>query len=121
MRRMDDQQPSAGFTRSDTHWGDPMPSWTAKDERQYEKIKESSEKRGASTERAKEIAARTINKTRREHGETPNRKTQGTGNPKSSREDRTKDELYNRAQDLGITGRSKMSKSELIKAIRDQQ
>ncbi|NNC71627.1 MAG: Rho termination factor [Sphingomonadaceae bacterium] len=33
-------------------------------------------------------------------------------------EDRTKDELYEQAQDLDIDGRSEMSKEELISAIR---
>ena len=95
-----------------------MPSWTSKDERQYEHIKESSKKRGASTGRAKEIAARTVNKQRREEGRTPNKRTSGTGNPSRSLEDRTRDELYNRARDLNIQGRSKMSKSQLVSAIR---
>ena len=34
-------------------------------------------------------------------------------------EDRTKDELYDEAKDIGIEGRSKMDKKELIEAIRD--
>jgi Na+-translocating ferredoxin:NAD+ oxidoreductase RnfC subunit len=95
-----------------------MPSWTNKDERQYEKIKESSENRGAPERRAKEIAARTVNKRRREEGRTPNRETQGTGNPKLPLEERTKRELYNMAADKQIPGRSKMTKSELVQAIR---
>ncbi|MGP1352432.1 MAG: Rho termination factor N-terminal domain-containing protein [Parasphingopyxis sp.] len=33
-------------------------------------------------------------------------------------EDRTKDELYEQAQEIGIDGRSDMSKEELIEAIR---
>jgi len=95
-----------------------MPSWSSKDERQYEKIKESSEERGASERRAKEIAARTVNKRRRKEGRTPNRQSQGTGNPRASLEERTKQELYNMAADKQIPRRSKMNKSELIKAIR---
>ena len=47
-------------------------SWSAKRERQYEHVKESEKERGRSEERAEEIAARTVNKTRREHGETKN-------------------------------------------------
>ncbi|MBT8419019.1 MAG: Rho termination factor [Silicimonas sp.] len=35
-------------------------------------------------------------------------------------EDWTKDELYDRAQELNIDGRSDMSKEELISALRDQ-
>lgn len=96
-----------------------MPSaWSDKDERKYEHIKESAQERGKSKKRAKEIAARTVNKGRREAGRTPNRTTQGTGNPNSSLEDRTKQELANRARELDISGRSKMSKAELVKAIR---
>ena len=38
--------------------------------RQYEHIKESAKKQGRSTARAKEIAAATVNKQRREAGET---------------------------------------------------
>jgi hypothetical protein len=45
-------------------------SWSAKDERQYEHIKESEKKEGRSTKRAKEIAARTVNKHRKEEGRT---------------------------------------------------
>lgn len=98
-----------------------MPEWTDKDRRQYEHIKESNLDRGVPNDRAEEIAARTVNKERREEGRTPNKRTQGTGNPRRGLEDRTKDELYNRAKDLGIDGRSKMKKSELIDAIRKRQ
>lgn len=97
-----------------------MGKWSNKDERQYEHIKESSEERGVSEDRAKEIAARTVNKTRREHGKTPNKRTQGTGNPNVSLADRNKDELMNRARDLNIRGRSKMNKDELVQALRDR-
>lgn len=34
-------------------------------------------------------------------------------------EDRTKDELYQKAQEVGIEGRSSMSKEELIDALRN--
>lgn len=97
------------------------PSWSKKDERKYEHIKESYEEQGKSEDTAEEIAARTVNKGRREEGRTPNKTTQGTGNPTHSLEDRTKDELYNRAKDLGIEGRSKMNKDELVRAIRKEQ
>jgi plasmid stabilization system protein ParE len=96
-----------------------MPSaWSDKDERQYEHIKESAKESGKSTDRAEEIAARTVNKHRREEGRTPNKTSQGTGNPRNSLEDRSKEELYNRAKQLHIDGRSKMNKSELAQAIR---
>lgn len=93
-------------------------AWSDKDERQYEKIKKSARKRGRSAERAEEIAARTVNKRRREEGRTPNESTKGTGNPQGSLEDRTVAELRNRARDLDIQGRSSMNKAELVRAIR---
>jgi plasmid stabilization system protein ParE len=93
-------------------------AWSNKDERQYDHIKDSAKERGASTERAKEIAARTVNKQRREEGRTPNRSTQGTGNPNQSYEDRSVKELRNLAADRNIEGRSKMNKQELIAALR---
>lgn len=96
----------------------PQGKWSNKDERQYEHIKESAQERGRSESRAKEIAARTVNKQRRQEGRTPNKTTQGTGNPNSSLEDRKVDELRNRARELDIEGRSSMKKSELIAAIR---
>lgn len=96
------------------------PEWSKKDERQYEHIKESSEERGLPESRSKEIAARTVNKKRREKGRTPNKTTSGTGNPNKSLEDRSRDELYNRAKQLNIPGRSKMKKSELLSAVRNK-
>ena len=48
----------------------PQGSWSAKRERQYEHVKDSEKKQGRSTKRAKEIAARTVNKQRAEAGET---------------------------------------------------
>lgn len=45
-------------------------SWSSKDERQYEHVKESEKKEGRSTKRAKEIAARTVNKHRKAEGRT---------------------------------------------------
>jgi hypothetical protein len=48
----------------------PRNSWSSKRDRQYEHIKESELEEGRSTDRAEEIAARTVNKQRREAGET---------------------------------------------------
>jgi hypothetical protein len=95
-----------------------MPSWSRKDERMYEHVKQSSRQRGQSPKRAKEIAARTVNKQRRGEGRTPQKNTQGTGNPRKGLEERNKDELYNIAQQRDIEGRSRMNKQELVKAIR---
>lgn len=99
-----------------------MPTaWTDKDERQYDHVKESALDRGKSEEAAEEIAARTVNKQRRKEGRTPSETTQGTGNPNNSLEERTVDELRNRAAELNIDGRSKMKKAELVEAIRSKQ
>ena len=93
-------------------------AWSNKDERKYEHIKDSSRDRGMSKDRAEEIAARTVNKSRREEGRTPNKRSQGTGNPNRGYDARTKDELYNIARERGIEGRSSMSKAELVRALR---
>lgn len=86
--------------------------WSRKEERMYEHIKKS--ERGSG--RAKEIAARTVNKHRREHGRT--QEQQDARRKGGSLEDRTKAELYEMAKKRGIDGRSKMDKQELIKAVR---
>lgn len=100
-------------------------AWSDKRERQYQHIKKNQQQRyGKSEERAKEIAARTVNEERRRKGETKGetkgdpQRTEGTGNPNSSLESRTKAQLYNRAAELDIDGRSEMSKQELVEAIR---
>jgi len=48
----------------------PQNAWSHKRERQFEHIKESYEERGRSEDKAEELAARTVNKTRSEKGET---------------------------------------------------
>jgi len=48
----------------------PQQAWSDKRERQYEHVKESVEQRGAGEDRAKEIAARTVNKNRAQAGES---------------------------------------------------
>jgi plasmid stabilization system protein ParE len=96
-----------------------MPSsWSDKDERKYDHIRDSNRDRGMSESKAREIAARTVNKDRREDGRTSNTRTQGTGNPNRGYDERTRDELYNIAKERSIEGRSRMSKDELIRALR---
>lgn len=94
-------------------------AWTDKDERKYEHIRESARERGRTPERAKEIAARTVNRDRREEGRAKEKTSRATGNPNTSLEERTRDELYQRAQELHVEGRSRMTKAELARAIRD--
>lgn len=96
-------------------------AWSKKDERQYDHVKESMLERGASEDRAEEVAARTVNKQRRKEGRTPNRSSQGTGNPNTRLEDRTVQDLRNLASKMKISGRSSMKKNELIEAIREKQ
>lgn len=98
----------------------PQKAWSDKDERQYEHIKQSELDDGTSEDRAEEIAARTVNKRRREEGRTKNETTSGTGNPNTRLEERTVDELRNRADELGVEGYSEMTKDELISAIRER-
>ncbi|MFJ3517017.1 MULTISPECIES: plasmid stabilization protein [unclassified Streptomyces] len=98
-----------------------------KRERQYEHVKESAEQRGASTERAKEIAARTVNKERARSGESKTASRSSTQDMSSSRrggqrshsgaQGPTKEQLYNEAKQRGIDGRSKMDKAELKRAL----
>jgi len=52
----------------------PQKSWSKKDERQYEHVKESYKDRGKSEDTAEEIAARTVNKERKEEGRTKEQK-----------------------------------------------
>jgi len=91
--------------------------WTAKDERQYGHIKDSNLDRGMPEDKAEEIAGRTVNKRRSEEGRTPNRRTQGTGNPNQPLAERTRDELYNIARERDLKGRSRMTRSELVEAL----
>lgn len=96
-------------------------AWSSKDERQYKHVKKSERKRGKDEQEAKEIAARRVNKQRRAEQRTPNKTTQGTGNPNTPLDKRTRAELYNRATQMNISGRSRMRKSELVEAIRKRQ
>jgi hypothetical protein len=94
-----------------------LPAWTSKDRRQYEHVKASEIERGRREATAEEIAGRTVNKRRREEGRTPNRRTMGTGNPNAPLAELTRDELYNRARELGIPGRSRMTRTDLAGAV----
>ncbi|PXX69188.1 hypothetical protein DFR70_102876 [Nocardia tenerifensis] len=105
--------------------------WSDKRERQYEHIKDSEKNQGASTKRAKEIAARTVNKNRAQSGESKtasrssvkDKSPQSRGGQRSGRsgpKGRTRDQLYNEARRRGIEGRSKMNKSQLEKALADK-
>ena len=51
-------------------------------------------------------------------GQTRNKATTGTTNPNKRLEERSRDELYNLAQQRKIKGRSVMDKKELLEALR---
>jgi len=107
----------------------PQQAWNAKRERQYEHVKESEKKQGRSTKRAKEIAARTVNKERARAGETKGRPSRtstrdmssgrrgGLRSGTSRATGRTKEQLYNEAKRMNIPGRSKMNKAQLQRAV----
>ena len=109
----------------------PQKTWSAKRERQYEHVKESEKKQGRSAKRAKEIAARTVNKERARSGEARESSRSSTQDMSSSRRGglrshsgktgghsgQTKEQLYNEARRLNINGRSKMNKRQLLAAV----
>ena len=78
-----------------------------KDAEQYEALREEG--------MSKEKAARISNASAKEgRSEVASRGGEG-----GDYEDRTKDELLDKAREVGIAGRSKMSKDELIDALRN--
>ena len=106
----------------------PQEAWSNKRERQYEHIKDSARERGASTKRAKEIAARTVNQERARSGEARESSRSSTRDMSSGRrggqrsgtsrpKGRTKEQLYNEAKRMNIPGRSKMNKGQLQRAV----
>ena len=74
-----------------------------KDDKQYEALRD----QGYSKEKAARIANSNSHKTGQKGGKG------------SKYEERSKDELYQKAKEVGIEGRSKMSKEELIDALRN--
>ena len=104
--------------------------WSDKRERQYAHIKDSLSKRGKPEKLASEIAARTVNKERAQHGEARSaspssledipapvrggqRSHQGEGG-------RTLAQLRQEARHKNLPGRSAMNKAELERALARQ-
>lgn len=79
-----------------------MPTPQIKDEEQYESLRDE----GMSKEKAARIANTGRTTAGRRGGTSPRH------------EDWSKDDLYAKAQDVGVEGRSGMSKDELIQALR---
>jgi hypothetical protein len=102
-------------------------AWSAKRERQYEHIKDGLVEQGRSTDKAEEIAARTVNKERARAGEAKESSRLSKTDMSSSRRGglrshsgsggRTKEQLYNEAKRMNIEGRSSMNKAELQRAV----
>ena len=80
-----------------------MPNPSIKDEEQYQALRDE----GASKEKAARIANTDRSTAARRGGQSP------------SYDEWTRDELYDRAKELDIDGRSSMSKDELIDALRN--
>lgn len=76
---------------------------SVKDDEQYERLRKEGE--------SKEKAARIANTSRSSAGKR--------GGTSGSYEDWSKKDLQERAKDVGIEGRSKMNKGELIDALRN--
>ena len=80
---------------------------SVKDDRQYEALR----REGASKEKAARIANASNNTSRSSTGRK--------GGKSGSYEDWSKSDLYDKAKQVGIEGRSSMSKGELISALRN--
>jgi hypothetical protein len=87
--------------------------WDKQRPAQYEDIDSSST---AGCEDRVKRSRHTVNKRRRLEGGP--RTCDARGNPNRGLDKRTRDEIYNRARELHIRGRSGMSKAELLEAIR---
>ena len=84
-----------------------MPRAQIKDEKTYQKLRE----RGESKEKSARIANAAAGSSRRQVGKR--------GGKSPSYQDWSKQDLLRRARDIGIKGRSSMSKGELVKALRN--
>ena len=83
-----------------------MPSGQIKDEKMYSKLRE----RGDSKEKSARIANAAANSSRRSVG--------SKGGKSPSYQDWSKDDLIKRAREIGIRGRSAMTKAQLVNALR---
>jgi hypothetical protein len=105
----------------------PIKTWGAKRERQYQHIKHSLVQHGRRPDVAEEIAARTVNKVRAQHGEARSASRASLDDLSPSRRGglrshkgaggRTYRQLYEEARAKGIAGRSRMTKAQLQRRL----
>jgi hypothetical protein len=84
-----------------------MPRAQIKDEKQYQKLRE----QGESKEKSARIANASAGSSRSRVGKK--------GGKSGSYDDWSKQDLVRRAKEIGIKGRSTMSKAELVMALRN--
>ena len=84
-----------------------MPRAQIKDQKTYQKLRE----KGESKEKSDRIANASANSSRGSVGRK--------GGKSPSYDDWSKQDLVKRAREIGIKGRSTMSKADLVKALRD--
>jgi hypothetical protein len=106
----------------------PSTQWSEKRKRQYQHIKDSVLARGQSEPLAEEIAARTVNKERAQHGESVEASASSVNDMPAGRRGgqrshqgaagRTVAQLHNEASQRGIKGRSGMNKAKLEQALK---
>jgi hypothetical protein len=84
-----------------------MPKSQIKDEKTYKKLRD----KGESKEKSARIANAAAGSSRSSVGKK--------GGKSPSYDDWSKEDLVKRAREIGVKGRSSMTKSELVKALRD--
>jgi hypothetical protein len=87
--------------------GDIVPTSQIKDEKTYQKLRE----QGESKEKSARIANAAAGSSRSQVGKK--------GGKSPSYDEWSKEDLVKRAREIGIKGRSTMTKAQLVKALRD--
>ena len=99
----------------------PENVWTPADQTLFERTRDDAMDAGKSTDRAEAIAARAVNDLRRAEGRAPAEPEPDPRKLPDALDVATREELYDRAKELDIPGRSRMTKEELVGAIRTKE